>query len=58
MKNLSIKTIRNILVFLLVAQSINLVTFKAVEISSQKLGTYLYQEFTQPFLANGLVARK
>lgn len=44
------KKIRSLLIFLLIAQSINLVMFKGLQITSQDLGNYIYSITAQPFL--------
>lgn len=48
------KKIQNFLIILLIAQSINLVLFEGVKITSEKLGTFIYSITSQPFLEQSL----
>lgn len=48
------KKIRNFLIILLIAQTLNLGIFEGLKITSEKLGTFIYSITAQPFLAQSL----
>lgn len=51
MKKITYKSVRGFLIILLVAQAINLSLFKGVEVAQAKLGDFIYESMTEPFLA-------
>lgn len=50
MKKVNYKIVRSFLILLLVAQSINFVAFKGLQIVQAKLGNYVFESMTEPFL--------
>ena len=49
-KKFNYKSIRNFLIILLVAQSINTALFIGLDYTQKQLGNYFYQSMTAPFL--------